>query len=108
MNMHDISPLLSSPGMTDAAALREHEKQTQAAQDFESLILTRLLSEMKETIGDWGMEKDNSTQQIHGLFWMQLAQNLADQGGVGLGRQMLSSMQSSTAAPANTELDTAL
>lgn len=109
MNIHDaLSPPVSMPSGAEASAPRDREKLAQAAQGFESILLTRLLNEMKETIGKWGMEKDSSTQQIQGLFWMQLAENLADQGGIGLGRQMIDSFEASADTNANTELDTAL
>ncbi len=109
MNIHDtLDPTFTAPRTLDASDLRDREKLTQAAQGFESILLTRLLNEMKETIGEWGMEKDNSTQQIQGLFWMQLAEKLANDGGIGLGRQMLASFQSPPKSNPNPELDTTL
>ncbi|HUT30661.1 MAG TPA: hypothetical protein VMX13_12775 [Sedimentisphaerales bacterium] len=60
------------------------EKQKQAARDFESVLLGRLLDEMKNTVGDWGFEKDGASQQIQGIFWLYLAQDIADNGGFGL------------------------
>lgn len=109
MNIHDtLDPALSIPSTLDASATRDREKLVQAAQGFESILLTRLLNEMKETIGEWGMEQENSTQQIQGLFWMQLAEKLADEGGIGLGRQMLAAFESPPVSNTNSELDTAL
>lgn len=60
------------------------ERKKQIARDFESLLLNRLLDEMKNTIGEWGFEKDGSCQQIQGIFWLYLAQELANNGGLGL------------------------
>jgi Rod binding domain-containing protein len=60
------------------------EKQKQAAKDFESVFLSRLLDEMKNTVGDWGFEKDGVSQQVQGIFWLYLAQDIADKGGFGL------------------------
>ena len=60
------------------------EKKRQIARDFESVLLTRLMDQMKDTIGDWGFEKDGSTSQVQGIFWLYLAQDVAKNGGMGL------------------------
>ena len=66
---------------TDAAS---QAKKKQVAKDFESVFITRLLDEMKDTVGDWGFEKDGASQQIQGIFGLYLARDIADKGGVGL------------------------
>jgi Rod binding domain-containing protein len=71
-------------GQTDEIRNLSQEKQKQAAKDFESVLLGRLLDEMKNTVGDWGFEKDGASQQIQGIFWLYLARDIADKGGVGL------------------------
>lgn len=109
MNVYDtLAATPPPPALSEAAPASDHDKLARAAQDFESLLLTRLLNEMKETVGTWSGEKDSATRQIHGLFWMQMAQTLADQGGLGLGRQMLDALESPTAANPTPQLDTAL
>ena len=60
------------------------EKKKQIAKDFESILLSELLDEMKNTIGDWGFEKDGASQQIEGIFWLYLARDIANNGGFGL------------------------
>ncbi len=60
------------------------EKKKQIARDFESVLLTRLMDQMKETVGDWGFEKDESTGQVQGIFWLYLAQDVSRNGGMGL------------------------
>ena len=60
------------------------EKKKQIAKDFESLLINKLLDEMKNTLGDWGFDKDGPCQQIQGIFWFYLAQELANNGGFGL------------------------
>jgi len=60
------------------------EKKKQAAKDFESVLLTKLLDEMKKSIVDWGSEKDGASEQIHGIFWLYLARDIANNGGLGL------------------------
>ena len=60
------------------------EKKEQAAKDFESVLLNKLLDEMKNSIVDWGSEKDATSKQIQGIFWLYLARDIADNGGLGL------------------------
>ena len=60
------------------------EKKKQAAKDFESVLLTKLLDEMKKSIVDWGSEKDGASKQIHGIFWLYLGRDIANNGGLGL------------------------
>ena len=64
------------------------EKKKQIAKDFESVLLNKLLDQMKNTIGDWGFEKDGPASQVQGIFWFYLAQDMANSGGVGLWKDM--------------------
>ena len=59
-------------------------RKQQIAKDFESVLLYKVLDEMKNTIGDWGSDKDGASKQVHGIFWLCLARDIADNGGVGL------------------------
>ncbi len=60
------------------------EKKKQLAKDFEAVLLTKLFDQVKESIGDSGFDEDAASDQIHGLFWSYLAQDVADKGGFGL------------------------
>jgi len=60
------------------------EKKKQVAKDFESVLLTKLLDEMKNSIVDWGLDKDAASKQIQGIFWLYLARDAANNGGLGL------------------------
>ena len=60
------------------------EKRKQIAKDFESVLITKMLDEMKNTIGDWGFEKDGPSNQVQGIFWMFLSRDIANNGGLGL------------------------
>ncbi|MFQ6034911.1 MAG: hypothetical protein ACE5NM_03560 [Sedimentisphaerales bacterium] len=60
----------------------------QVAKDFESVLLNKLLDEMKNTIGDWGFEKDGVSKQVQGIFWLYLAQDIANKGGFGLWKEI--------------------
>ena len=64
------------------------QKKEQIAKDFESILLSRLLDEMKNSIGDWGFEESASSEQIQGIFWLHLARHLANNGGLGMWRDI--------------------
>jgi len=70
----DQSRLKSIPG----------EKKKQVAKDFESVLLDKLLNEMKNSITDWGLEKDAASKQTQGIFWLYLGRDIANNGGLGL------------------------
>ena len=78
---------VSPPSLLDSLNKIDHlseEKKKQIAKDFESVLLGKLLDEMKNTIGNWGFEEDGASEQIQGIFWLYLARDIADKGGVGL------------------------
>jgi Rod binding domain-containing protein len=67
------------------------EEKKRIARDFESVLLTKLFDEVKESIGQWGLdedEEDGASQQVHGLFWLYLAQDVADKGGFGMWQEI--------------------
>ncbi len=59
-----------------------------AARDFESVLLYRLLEEMRRTIPDSGLLETAQSKQMQGLFWFYLAEEVARRGGLGLWRQI--------------------
>jgi Rod binding domain-containing protein len=73
----------------------EQEKRVRLAKDFESVLMTRMLDEMKNTIGDWDEEDDAASQQMQGVFWMQLSQHVGGNGGIGLWKEILQFMNQS-------------
>jgi Rod binding domain-containing protein len=77
--------------------------KNQAAKDFESVLIGRVLDQMKNTIGDWGFEKDGVSRQVHGLFWLYLAGDIANNGGFGLWKD-ISRFFADTGQP-NTTID---
>jgi Rod binding domain-containing protein len=60
------------------------EKKKQIAKDFESILITKLLDEVKNTVEHWGVEQDSASKQMQGIFWLYLAQDIANKGGFGL------------------------
>jgi len=68
----------------DAVADMSDLKKQELAKDFESLLLTRLFEEVKESISASSFEEDAGSEQVHGMFWSFLAEDVADKGGFGL------------------------
>ncbi len=60
------------------------EKKKQLAKDFEAVFLTRVFDEVKKSIQDSGFDDDVAADQVHGMFWSYLAQDVANKGGFGL------------------------
>jgi Rod binding domain-containing protein len=68
-----------------APAARGDEQKQRIARDFESVLLGKLFDQVQASTGGWGLEEeDAAAPQVQGLFWMHLARALADQGGLGL------------------------
>ncbi len=60
----------------------------QTAKDFESILLYKLLNEMKATIPESGLLESPITKQVQDLFWYYLAQDISRQGGLGLWKDL--------------------
>lgn len=67
-----------------ASKIEQQKSREEVAKDFESLFVNKLLDEMKNTIGEWGLETDEISKQVQGIFWLYLAQDIANKGGLGL------------------------
>ena len=80
---------LDNAGKIDSASA---QKQIKAVKDFESVFITQLLETMEATIGDWGMEKDGASGQIQDMFWSFLGDEVSDQGGLGLWKNIYKTM----------------
>lgn len=70
---------------TAAAGAGDMEK---AAKDFESVLLHKLMEEMSRTIPESGLVNSGISKQIQGIFWSFLAEEVADNGGLGLWRDI--------------------
>jgi len=65
----------------------------QAAKDFESILLNKLLAEMKKSVPESGLFETSTSGQMRDIFWMFLARDLADKGGIGLWKEIHRQMQ---------------
>lgn len=70
----------------------EEQTKKQIAKDFESILISKLLDEVKNSLGHWGFDQDGASQQVQGLFWLYLARDIADKGGFGLWKDLYESM----------------
>lgn len=86
----DLLGKVGSGEITGATGAKsaDAKKTEQMAKDFESVLVTKLLDEMKETIGKWGFEEEAGASQVKGLFWLYLARDVADKGGLGLWKDL--------------------
>ena len=60
----------------------------QAAKDFESVLLNQLMQEMSRTIPESGLVNSSASKQIQSMFWSFLAEEVSDNGGMGLWRDI--------------------
>lgn len=83
--LHATTQSLSLENVTPGAVADMSDlKKQKLAKDFESLLLTRLFEEVKESISASSFAEDAGSEQIHGMFWSFLAEDVADKGGFGL------------------------
>jgi len=81
-----------SQATTETERLEEQKKQI--AKDFESVLLAKLFDQVQESIGTWGFEEEDvASQQVQGLFWLHMARDVADKGGLGLWKDIYQYLQ---------------
>jgi len=68
------------------------EQKKKLAEDFESLLIGRLLEEMGKTSDEGGEEHDQMFGQIKGIFNLYLSQYIGSNGGFGLAKQIYESL----------------
>jgi Rod binding domain-containing protein len=94
LQMADYSGDLKWPSAVDNlqsnAVQAGEEQKKQIAKDFESVLLTKLFDQVKESIGSLNLdeEEDGAADQVHGLFWLYLAQDVANKGGFGMWKEI--------------------
>src|ERR1035437_7371621 len=79
-----------------AKGRRDPRELEKVAKDFESVFLEKITDEMQKTVPHSGLLNSSAMEQTQGLFWMQLSQELAKQGGLGLWKQLVKQMQASS------------
>ena len=71
-----------------SAKSADAKKTEQLAKDFESVLLTQLVDKMKDTVGQSELGEDAGADQVKGIFWLYLARDVADKGGLGLWKDL--------------------
>jgi Rod binding domain-containing protein len=91
MNIQSLSDSLmplSSPAEARLSASPDELKNEQAAKDFESVLIHKVLQEMANTVDESPLLDEGAGQGVKDMFWYYLAQDLADKGGLGLWKQI--------------------
>ena len=85
--IQNIPSLNAVQGMSDKAQA-DGEKIKKFAQEFESVFISNLLDQMSASVDSLNEDKDGAAKQIDGIFRMQLAQNLSENGSLGLSKSI--------------------
>jgi len=103
--VNELDPLLSAPATpvlpAGASTLQRHVTDRitarptleKVARDFESVLLQKLLDEMRRTIPESGLLESATSDQVQGLFWHYLAEDAAEKGGLGLAKELMDQFQ---------------
>lgn len=95
MNLPISTPDLSGLGNLPAPnrAMADKKAAEKVCKDFESVLLTKVLEEMGKTVEKSGLTDDDTSEQVQSLVWMELAQDMANKGGIGLWKQLYKQME---------------
>jgi hypothetical protein len=74
--------------LSDSVKSADARRTEKVAKDFESVLLSKVLDEMKNTIGNGFGEEEVGGEQIKGLFWLCLARDMGEKGGLGLWKDL--------------------
>jgi Rod binding domain-containing protein len=65
------------------------DKLKKLAKDFESVLLSQLVSTMKETLSSISEdEQETGSGQVKDMFWMCFSREIGDKGGLGLWKDL--------------------
>jgi len=82
------------------------DKKEELAKGFESLLIGKLLDEVQKTIGKFSIVEDEASKQVNGIFWHFLGQEMSENGGFGLWKDIYKSFEQIEEGNAtNTKLD---
>jgi Rod binding domain-containing protein len=93
-----FGPQLSAPfGVPGAMDERHKPSLKDAAQGFESVFLSMLLKEMRQTLEPGSLFGNDSSDIYGGLFDQFMAQHLAQGKGMGLAQALLKQLEPNAA-----------
>jgi Rod binding domain-containing protein len=86
----DLLGKVGSGEITGATGAKsaDAKKTEKMAKDFESVLLTKVLEEMQNTVSQFSTEEEVGSEQVKGLFTLFLARDVADKGGLGLWKDL--------------------
>ena len=98
--MNTVMPDVAMPNLIDNAAeslarraeSRESKSVEQVAAEFESMFVSLVLKEMRQTLQE-PMFAGDAGDSLGGLFDMYVGKHLADNGGLGIGEMVKRYMQ---------------
>ena len=66
---------------------KDQKKLMEQCRKFESVFLSKLFDQVKESIGKWGLEEGSGTKQMYSLFTTYLSRDVAEKGGMGMWKE---------------------
>lgn len=93
-NLILTEPVTSPDMLPDTNKIKgaSDEKIEQFAKDFESVFIGKIMDQMKNTVVEWGLEKDAASKQTQDIFWMCMAKDIGSKGGLGLWKDIYNSL----------------
>jgi flagellar protein FlgJ len=79
-------------GLSGQAQAKEMQTLAQAAKDFESVMVSELLKQMRQTLEPGGFFGQDAGDVHGGLFDHFLGKHLVESGGFGLARMLVEQM----------------
>jgi Rod binding domain-containing protein len=107
-NVGQADPSDDLRATANAAAGASDEKKKQLAKEFETVFISKMFDQVKESIGSLSLdeEEEGISDQVDGLFWMYLAQDLGDKGGFGMWKDIYRHFQEMDGSrPAGGQID---
>jgi Rod binding domain-containing protein len=94
-----------TPSADAVADAKTQEQKKKIAKDFESVLVSKVFDEMKNTVGDSELLEDETSKQVDDMFWMYLADDVSNKGGFGLWKQIYKQINKTPVAEPGAEMD---
>ena len=89
----DLSGILRDVKKCATARNRDLKQIEKSAKDFEAVLLNKVMEEMDKSIPRSGLLESGISDQVRGMFWFYLAQDMADKGELGLWKDIQRQMK---------------
>jgi Rod binding domain-containing protein len=83
---------LCGPSGSSLRVPKDAGQAVQVAKDFESILVTRLLNEMRSSVPEDGLFGDGVSKQVEDMFWYYLGQEIGSKGGLGIWQEIYRQM----------------